>query len=120
MENKIQLIIDYINKNINTIDNFEPNAFCQGFAIGTLETIKADLETLIEKEKFLKSDLKKISRVCYTNVKFEGIDHKDYPDYCDAYIIYAESNGVPLTDDEIEELNDNSFLKYSLLTDYLH
>lgn len=50
MKDKLQIIIDYINKNINTIDHFEPNAFCQGFAIGTLETIKTDLETLIEIE----------------------------------------------------------------------
>jgi hypothetical protein len=55
----------------------------------------------------------------YTNVKFEGIDHKDYPDYCDAYIVYAESNGVPLTDDELEDLNDSS-TKYDLLIKHLH
>ena len=55
----------------------------------------------------------------YTNVKFEGIDHKDYPDYCDAYIIYAELNGVPLTDEQIEDLNDSS-TKYYLLIKHLH
>lgn len=55
----------------------------------------------------------------YTNVKFEGIDHKDYPDYCDAYIIYAELNGVPLNDEEIEEL-DSSDLKYDLLMKHLN
>ena len=55
----------------------------------------------------------------YTNVKFDGIDFNDYPDYCDAYITHAELNGVPLTDDEIEELNDNSYLRYELLTEYL-
>jgi hypothetical protein len=55
----------------------------------------------------------------YTNVKFEGIDHTDYPDYCDAYIVYAELNGVPLNDEEIEEL-DSSDLKYDLLMKHLH
>ena len=55
----------------------------------------------------------------YTNVKFEGIDHKDYPDYCDAYIVYAESNGVPLTDYELEDLNDSD-TKYDLLIKHLH
>jgi len=55
----------------------------------------------------------------YTNVKFEGLDFNDYPDYCDAYITYAEIDGTPLTDDEIEDLNDNSFVKYELLTQYL-
>jgi hypothetical protein len=55
----------------------------------------------------------------YTNVKFEGIDHTDYPDYCDAYIVYAELNGVPLNDEEIEEL-DSSDLKYDLLMKHLY
>jgi len=55
----------------------------------------------------------------YTNVKFDGIDHTDYPDYCDAYIVYAELNGVPLTDDELEDLNDSS-TKYDLLIKHLH
>ena len=50
MESNLQIIIDYINKNIKIIDNLEPNAFCQGFAIGTLETIKTDLQTLKEIE----------------------------------------------------------------------
>lgn len=50
MESKLQIIIDYIDKNIKIIDNLEPNAFCQGFAIGTLETIKTDLQTLKEIE----------------------------------------------------------------------
>jgi len=55
----------------------------------------------------------------YTNVKFEGIDHTDYPDYCDAYIVYAESNGVPLTDYELEDLNDSD-TKYDLLIKHLY
>lgn len=41
-----------------------------------------------------------------TNIKFEGIDHKDYPDYCDAYIVSAELNGVLMTDEQIEELTN--------------
>ena len=39
----------------------------------------------------------------------EGIDPKDYPDFCDAYISYAEyTDGTPLTDDELEKLQDES------------
>lgn len=55
----------------------------------------------------------------YTNVKFEGIDHDDYPDYCDAYITYAELNGVPLTDYELEDLNESD-TKYDLLIKHLY
>jgi len=33
-------------------------------------------------------DLSKIS-----NVEIQGIDLKDYPDFCDAFLVYAEYNG---------------------------
>lgn len=40
-------------------------------------------------------------------IVIEGIDTKDYPDFADAYIQYAEhSDGTPLTDAELDELND--------------
>lgn len=55
----------------------------------------------------------------YTNVKFEGLDFNDYPDYCDAFIVSAELNGIPLTDEQIEDLNDNSFVKHELLNQFL-
>jgi len=51
--------------------------------------------------------------------EWDGIDHSDYPDYCDAYIVSAECNGIELTEDEIEELNDSD-LKLELLHEYLH
>ena len=51
--------------------------------------------------------------------EWEGIDYSDAPDYCDAYIVSAERDGVELTDEEIEELN-NSDLKYELLMEYLY
>jgi hypothetical protein len=55
-----------------------------------------------------------------TNVKFEGIDHKDYPDYCDAYIVSADYNGVPMNDEQIEELAQDTGLVYDLLIEYLY
>lgn len=42
-----------------------------------------------------------------TDVFVEGIDMKDYPDFCDAYISEAKVDGRPATDEELEELNDN-------------
>jgi len=35
------------------------------------------------------------------------INTKDYPDFCDSYIIEAEYNGETITEDEIDYLNDN-------------
>lgn len=51
--------------------------------------------------------------------EWDGIDHSDAPDYCDAYIVSAERDGIELTDEEIEELN-NSDLKYELLMEHLY
>lgn len=47
-----------------------------------------------------------------SNIELGGIDHSDYPDFCDAFIESAEYNGVELTDAEIEELNCNSEFVY--------
>jgi len=42
------------------------------------------------------------------NIDIENIDMSDYPDFCDAYAVYAEwEDGEPLTDDELDILNDN-------------
>lgn len=37
----------------------------------------------------------------------DGIDRKDYPDFCDAFIASAvwKDTGKNLTDDELDELN---------------
>ena len=67
----------------------------------------------MQKEQSL--DYKKI-----TSIEFDGIDNSDYPDYCDAYIVSAEYNGVKLTDDQIDELNDNRDFVYESLMKYLH
>lgn len=51
----------------------------------------------------IKLDYKKIE-----NIEIEGIDHKDYPDYCDAYISTATYDGREMTEEELEELNQDS------------
>jgi len=52
-------------------------------------------------------------------IEWDGIDHSDHPDYCDAYIVRAERDGVELTDEEIEELNESD-LRYELLMEHLY
>jgi len=59
-------------------------------------------------------DYKKIE-----DIQFEGIDHKDYPDYCDAYISQAEYDGRPMTEEELEELNDDSCFVHQKLIEHL-
>jgi len=46
-----------------------------------------------------------LSKVKY--IQFDGIDMGDYPDFCDAYMVYGEIDGRPLTDSEIDHINDN-------------
>lgn len=54
------------------------------------------------------------------NVIFEGIDFTDYPDYCDAYIVSAEYDGKPMTEEQIDELNVDTDFLYERLIEYLH
>ena len=41
------------------------------------------------------------------NVEIEGVDMADYPDFCDAFIVAADYDGVPMTEDQILELEEN-------------
>lgn len=45
--------------------------------------------------------------VDWSTVEVDGINGWDYPDFVDAYFSYAEwENGQPLTDDELEWLDE--------------
>lgn len=42
------------------------------------------------------------------SIEVDGIDTKDYPDFCDAYVAYAEFiDGEPLNDTQLETLRDD-------------
>lgn len=59
--------------------------------------------------------------ICKKSVELDGIDMNDYPDFCDAFVTYAESvDGVPLTEKELEELNQDSELVQELVYAHLH
>ena len=40
----------------------------------------------------------------YTYLEWSGIDHKDAPKYCDAYIVRGKVNGRNMTEDELDAL----------------
>lgn len=41
------------------------------------------------------------------SVELVGVDLKDYPDFCDAYVSYAEwDDGTPLNEEELDALHD--------------
>ncbi len=54
------------------------------------------------------------------NIEFDGIDHRDYPDYCDAYITSADYDGREMTDEELDMINDDASFVYDSLMSYLH
>lgn len=62
-----------------------------------------------------KFDFKKI-----TNVVLDGIFHWDYPDYCDAFIDSADYDGKEMTDEQLDELNEDYELVHKLVWDNLH
>ena len=51
--------------------------------------------------------MKTIDLTQVKHMEFENVDMRDYPDFCDAYLVYAElENGTGLTDEQIDYLND--------------
>lgn len=51
-----------------------------------------------------------------TNVEIGGLNTDDYPDFADAYFESATVNGVPLTDEELDELSeDGEFLNEQII-----
>jgi hypothetical protein len=55
-----------------------------------------------------------------TDIEFDGIDYKDHPDYCDAYVIRATYNGAEMTGEELYHLNNNTDYVYERLMEYLN
>ena len=47
-----------------------------------------------------------------TDVELDGIDHKDAPDYCDAFVYSAEYKGRKATEAELDAINDDSEFVY--------
>lgn len=55
------------------------------------------------------------------SLEFDGIYRNDAPKYCDAYITAASfTDGTDLTDDELDELNEDSQFVHDALQDYLY
>jgi len=57
-----------------------------------------------------KMDYKKID-----NIEIDGIDTKDYPDFCDAYIVSADYDGVPMTDEQLDEINEDGDFQHECI-----
>ena len=55
-------------------------------------------------------------KVNINSISMDGVDSRDYPDFCDAFIDYAEyEDGTELNEDELEDFqNENPELVYEL------
>jgi len=46
------------------------------------------------------------------NIELDGVSTRDYPDFCDAFIVSADYNGKPMTDEQLDEINqDGAFVQ---------
>ena len=59
-------------------------------------------------------DYKKIQ-----NIEVDGIDTTDYPDFCDAFISSAEYDGVEMTDEQLDALNEDGDFVYECVQNHL-
>lgn len=61
----------------------------------------------------------------FIDLDVDGIDTNDYPDFCDAFIssataVFEDGSMRDANDDELEELNENSDLVYSLVLERIY
>lgn len=55
-----------------------------------------------------------------SNIEFDDVFHDDAPDYCDAYILNCDIDGVEATSEQLDEINKNSYFVHEKLFDYLN
>jgi len=54
------------------------------------------------------------------NVEVDGIDTSDYPDFCYAFIASADYDGKPMTDEQLDELNEDADFVYECVLNKLY
>ena len=53
------------------------------------------------------------------DIRIEDIDTNDYPDFVDAFVWYAEIDGKPLNDEQLDWVNDQGEWLHPKILDYL-
>jgi hypothetical protein len=75
--------------------------------------------TPLEKLRIGQSALK-LNYDLIEDITFDGIDFKDCPDFCDAYIDSASYIGREMTDEELDILNEDTDFVYEQLMNHLY
>ncbi len=70
-------------------------------------------------DNFPQSDEIDLDYKLISNIGFENVDMKDYPDFCDAYVSSADYNGQPLSERELDYLNEDRSWVYEQLMERL-
>ena len=54
-----------------------------------------------------------------TNIEMDNVNWSDYPDFTDAYIESADYDGVPMTESQLDDLNDDDQFRYDCVMNYI-
>ncbi len=123
MENKhetcIEIIhsIKYFQRRIKTLNDLEIPELKEKFK-RKREIFNKCIERLeqrhlnIVSQMYFSLNLSTLDLSKVDNVKVGGIDTEDYPDFCDAYVESADYNGVPMTENQLEMLNEQRDFVY--------
>lgn len=76
--------------------------------------------SLTKAYKRLENKLTALDYSKITDVEVEGIDFKDYPDFCDAFIARADYKGKPMTDAQLERLNQDYDYLYNRIVERIY
>jgi hypothetical protein len=87
----------------------------QSFHNGMDENYESTLNERSEDIGDREINLKKID-----NIEFDQIDYGDSPDFSDAYILSAHMDGKPMTEGELDILNENREFVHEKLMNYLY
>jgi len=55
-----------------------------------------------------------------SNIVFGGVDTKDFPDFCDAYIESADYDGLEMNQNELDTINEDGEFVYDKLMEHLY
>lgn len=83
-------------------------------------TISLLVSTIKTKIRKIIYDLGQLDYSKIDDIEVDGIDTRDYPDFCDAYIAYATYKGKPMSESQLERLNQDSDFVYQCVTNKLY
>ena len=54
------------------------------------------------------------------NIEIDEIDPRDYPNFCDAFITSADYDGKPMTDEQLNKINNDNDFVYECVNNQLN